>query len=92
LDDSGFDVTKELCVDMLTVVAGRKIVDSVDFVVGNVQLAQPHIIVAFVVVPPDDRLVCRNAELLVAKEDGDDDACQTKQSSENEEHDLERWV
>jgi hypothetical protein len=57
LDDSGFDVTKELCVDMLTVVAGRKIVDSVDFVVGNVQLAQPHIIVAFVVVPSDDRLV-----------------------------------
>jgi hypothetical protein len=73
----------ESSVDRVTA-AGRKISGSADFVVGLVWLAQLHIMIvvaAFAIVAPGSRLVSRDTELLVAEEDGDDDAGQGKKNS-----------
>ena len=70
MDRRRLESTDECHVQSVAVVAGRKINDSVT---GSVQLGQLDIVVAF-----GARLICGDVTLLVAEEDGDDDACQTE--------------
>jgi hypothetical protein len=89
MDRRRLESTDECHVQSVAVVVGRK---TNDFVIGigNVQLGQLDIIAAMVTFGV--QLIRRNYKLLVTKEGGDDNICQTQQSAQNEEQDLERWV